>query len=206
MPVTITSVRSTSAERVSIALDNGQEIKMTLSAAAELRLYAGKQLEERELETLRSSAALSLCKNRALELLSYRPMSQKELRDKLVQKGEESQIAEASVQWLAEQGFLNDETYAGMVARHYAAKGYGQGRVRQELRRRGIDRSLWENAVEEMPDPDDKLERFLAARLKDPGDRDQVRKVSAALLRRGYSWEEIHTALARHCAEIEEEE
>ena len=152
MDLSVKSLRQTSPERISIELSNGEEIKATLALAAELRLYAGKALEERELETLRSSAALALCKNRGMELLSYRPMSAKELRDKLVQKGEAAENAEAAVDWLQSRGFLNDERYAGMVVRHYAGKGYGAGRIRQELQRRGISRELWEDALQEMPE------------------------------------------------------
>ena len=205
MEVSIKSLRQTSPERISVELSTGEEIKATMGLAAELRLCAGKVLEEQELKALRSSAALALCKNRGMELLSYRPMSAKELRDKLVQKGEAAENAEAAVDWLQSRGFLDDERYAGMVVRHYAGKGYGTGRIRQELQRRGVARELWDEAMKELPEQEDKLDRFLSSRLKDPGDRAQVQKASAALLRRGYSWEEIRAALARFRADIEEE-
>ena len=55
-----------------------------------------------------------------------------------------------------------------------------------------------------MPEQEDRIDSFLASRLKDPEDRAQVQKVSAALLRRGYSWEEIRAALARFRADWEE--
>ena len=204
MPVTIRALRQTSSERVSIELDSGEEIKATLSLAAELRLFAGKELEDAELQQLRSSAALSLCKTRAVELLSYRPMSAKELRDKLVQKGETETAAEAAVDWLMEKRLLDDGRYAGQIVRHYAGKGYGRGRVRQELQRRGVPRELWEEALQELPEPKDKLDAYLSSKLKDPGDRAQVQKVSAALIRRGFSWEEIRAALARYRDDLED--
>ena len=203
MPVSIKSLRQTSAERVSIEMDSGEEIKASLSLIAELRLYAGKTMEEQELQALRSSAGLALCKTRAVELLSYRPMSVKELRDKLQQKGEAPENAEAAAAWLQEKGLLDDGRYAGMVVRHYAGKGYGQGRIRQELQRRGIPRDLWEEALEQLPEQEDKITSFLRSRLRDPGDRSQVQKVSAALIRRGFSWEEIRAALARFRADGE---
>ena len=204
MSVLISALHQTSPERVTVALDDGSEIKATLGVVAELRLYAGRRLTEAELQTLRVSAALALCKNRGLELLSYRPMSAKELRDKLTEKGEEPTAAEAAVTWLCEQGFLDDASYAGMVVRHYAGKGYGAGRIRQELQRRGVPRELWDEALTELPESDDKLDRFIASRLKDPSDRAQVQKVSAALYRRGFSWEEIRAALARFRADAGE--
>ena len=204
MSVLISALHQTSPERVTVALDDGSEIKATMGVIAELRLYAGRRLTEAELQTLRTSAALALCKNRGLELLSYRPMSAKELRDKLTEKGEEPTAAEAAVTWLCEQGFLDDAPYAGMVVRHYAGKGYGAGRIRQELQRRGVPRELWDEALTELPESDDKLDRFIASRLKDPSDRAQVQKVSAALYRRGFSWEEIRAALARFRADAGE--
>lgn len=205
MPALVSALRQTSSERVTVTLDDGSEIKATLGVVAELRLFVGRALEDAELQQLRASASVALARNRGLELLSYRPMSCKELLDKLMQKGETPEDAEAAVAWLLEQGFLDDTRYAAQVVRHYAGKGYGEGRIRQELRRRGIPRELWDEAVREMPEPDDKLDRFLTSRLSDPRDREQVRKVSAALLRRGYSWEEIRSALSRRSAEIEDE-
>ncbi len=205
MPALISALRQTSEERVNVVLDDGTEIKATLGVVAELRLYVGRALEEEELRRLRASSSLALARNRGLELLSYRPMSCKELQDKLSQKGESPEDAAAAVDWLRERGFLDDGRYAGQVVRHYAGKGYGEGRIRQELYRRGIPRELWDDAFAEMPQADDKLDRFLSARLQDPSDRAQVKKVSAALLRRGYSWEEIRAALVRYRAEIEEE-
>lgn len=203
MPALVSALRQTAAERVTVALDDGSEIKATLGVVAELRLYVGRALDDEELGLLRESASRALARNRAMELLSYRPMSCRELLDKLIQKGESSADAEDAVTWLRERGFLDDARYAGQIVRHYAGKGYGEGRIRQELRRRGIQRELWDEALEQAPAPEDKLDAFLASRLKDPGDRAQVQKVSAALLRRGYSWEEIRSALARVRAEAD---
>ena len=200
----VSALRQTSPGRVTVTLCGGEEIKTTLNVITDLRLYSGRELDEEELKALRAASASALARNRAMELLSRRPMSEKELIDKLIRKGEDEETAADCARWLRENGFLDDESYAAAVARHYAAKGYGPGRVRAELSRRGVDRELWDDTLEAMPENTDKLDRFIAARLTDPEDRDQVRKVSAALYRRGYSWEEIRSALRRFNAETEE--
>ncbi len=204
--MTITALRQTSSDRVTVALEDGSEIKSSLGVVTDWRLFTGKTLDEEELAALKRDSSRSLARDRALELISRRLMSQKEVRDKLMQKGVDEDAADYSVSWLSDHGFLNDESYAAAIARHYAAKGYGAGRVRSELSRRGVDRELWDEAVEHMPETDGKLEKFISARLKDPTDRDQIRKVSAALFRRGYSWEEIRTALRRYTDESIEDE
>ena len=200
----VSAMRQTSPGRVTVTLCGGEEIKTTLNVVTDLRLYAGRELDGEELKELRAASRSALARNRAMELLSRRPMSEKELIDKLIRKGEDEETAADCARWLRENGFLNDESYAAAVARHYAAKGYGPGRVRAELSRRGVDRELWKDAIEAMPENRDRLDRFIAARLTDPEDREQIRKVSAALYRRGYSWEEIRSALGRFHAETEE--
>ena len=200
----VSAMRQTSPGRVTVTLCGGEEIKTTLNVVTDLRLYAGRELDGEELKELRAASRSALARNRAMELLSRRPMSEKELIDKLIRKGEDEETAADCARWLRENGFLNDESYAAAVARHYAAKGYGPGRVRAELSRRGVDRELWDDTLEAIPENTDKLDRFIAARLTDPEDRDQVRKVSAALYRRCYSWEEIRSALRRFNAETEE--
>ena len=57
-----------------------------------------------------------------------------------------------------------------------------------------------------MPEPDDRLDRYIASHLSDPEDRKQIQKVSNALYRRGHSWEEIRAALNRYSAQLEETE
>lgn len=200
----VSAMRQTSPGRVTVTLCGGEEIKTTLNVVTDLRLYSGRELDGEELKELRAASASALARNRAMELLSRRPMSEKELIDKLIRKGEDEETAADCARWLRENGFLDDESYAAAVARHYAAKGYGPGRVRAELSRRGVDRELWDGTIAAMPENSEKMDRFIAARLTDPEDREQVRKVSAALYRRGYSWEEIRSALRRFNAETEE--
>ena len=126
------------------------------------------------------------------------------IRNMMLDKGYDEEIADYCVQWLLENRFLNDECYAGAIVRHYAAKGYGPGRIRMELSRRGIDHELWDSAFEELPEDTDKIDKFISSRLTDPSDRAQVQKVSAALYRRGHSWEDIRRALRRFSADCEE--
>ena len=204
-PTTVAALRQTASDRVTVLLTSGEEIKTTLNVVTDLRLYAGRELDEEELAGLRAAASSARTRARALDLLSRRAMSEKALFDKLVSKGEDERAAAETVAWLVQNRLLDDESYAAALARHYTARGYGAGRVRQELQRRGLDRSLWDEAMGQASPAHDRIDKFIAARLKDPEDRDQVRKVSAALARRGFGWDEIREALASFRAELDEE-
>jgi len=145
-------------------------------------------------------------KERALAMLDRRDYSRKELLDKLIEKGEDAAEAEQAVERLAELGFVDDARYAPIIVRHYAAKGYGVQRVRQELQRRGIPRELWDEALGQMPVQDDAVDRLLRGKLKgEAPDRAALKKATDFLARKGYGWEEIRAAVERYNAEIEEE-
>ena len=202
----ITNIRQTSPGRLTVCLEDGSEIKTTLGTVTDLRLFSGRELDEEQLDDFLLSSRRSLARERALELLSQRPMSRQELIRKLMEKGEEEEVARYCADWLTERGMIDDESYARALGRHYAAKGYGAGRLKSELSRRGIDRELWDEAAESMPLNSGKLDRFISSRLKDPQNRDQVRKVCAALYRRGFSRDDIRDALERFHAQAEYEE
>ena len=201
----VSALKKTSSDRILVEFEGGESLRSTLAAVTDARLYVGMELGEEEYAALRRSSSRGLERQKALELLSRRPHSRKELKDKLLRRGVSEEDAEDCVAWLAERGFLDDEEYAGAVARHYAAKGYGAGRVRSELQRRGIDRELAADTLSDLPDSAGKIDAFLARKLTDVNDREAVRKVSAALFRRGFSWEEIRAALRRFDSNIEEE-
>jgi hypothetical protein len=90
------SLKTGGSERVTLILENGEEIASTLGVITELRLYAGKDLTDAELKLLLEKTAAAAARNHALLLLSQRPHSQKELYDKLVRKGESTEAAEAA--------------------------------------------------------------------------------------------------------------
>ena len=188
-------IKQTSPERFTLIFDDGRQMKSSLGVITERFLHSGAELSDAEYDELYSASTLSLAKARALRIINTRPMSRREMYDRLVSKGETPDNAELCADWLCDMGLINDRSYAASVVRHYAAKGYGVSRIKQELRRHGIDRALWDEALEEMPEQDDHIERFLRSRLTDPEDRAQVKKVSDALFRRGYSWEQIKHAL-----------
>ena len=188
-------IKQTSPERFTLVFDDGTELKTTLGIITERFIHSGMDFDEDAYNELVSACTLALSKARALRIINARPMSREELRKRLIEKGETPDNAETCAEWLCQMGLINDAEYAGSVVRHYAAKGYGASRIKQELRRHGVSRDLWDEAMSQMPEQDEYLARFLRSRLTDPGNRAQVKKVSDALFRRGYSWDQIKHAL-----------
>lgn len=192
-------------DRVLVYLTGGDLLRITPEELLRFDLRPGMDLAEDVLEELRRAAARSKTRQRAAELAAGRMLSRKELSDRLVKKGADPREAQETAQWLADLGAVDDAAYAGVIARHYAAMGYGPGRVRQELQHRGVPRDLWEDALAQLPDPEEAIDNFLAAKLrgKTP-DRATLQRLSAALQRRGFQWQDIRPALARLDRDVEE--
>ena len=100
----------------------------------------------------------------AAKQLSYRALSAKMLRDKLLAKGHDEEAADYALAWLTERSLLNDMLFAESVVRGYARKGYGAARIRQELTRRGIDRDTAEAAMQAFSPDEAQMLALLAKR------------------------------------------
>ena len=145
-------LKQTASERFLARFDTGEEVRTTLAVVTDFHLRSGKELTSPELDALRAASERSRCRQRALRIIGARAMSVKELTDRLKEKGESPENAEDAAAWLQELHLLDDAQYAAMCVRHYAAKGYGAGRIRSELYRRGIPRELWDDALQELPE------------------------------------------------------
>lgn len=185
-------------DRVLVFLEGGDLLRVTEQELLVFGLRPGLELPEQLLAQVEQSAKRSEMKARGARLTGSRMLSKKQVMEHLTRKGGDRELAEDTAQWLEELGAVDESAYAAAIARHYAAMGYGPGRVRQELQHRGVPRELWDDALARMPDPEESIDRFLTAKLrgKTP-DRATLQRLSAALQRRGFSWQDIRPALAR---------
>ncbi len=188
--------------------DTGESVKLSLALIADFSVYTGRRFEEEEFEALRAAASKMNAKARALRMLGARAMSRRELVDKLLEKGETPEDAAEAADYLEAVGYLNDAQYAASLVRHYTGRGYGPGRVRQELFRRGVPRELWEEALEELPEDTDTLDALIRRRLRGrEADEKELKRLTDMLLRRGFSWSDIKAALHRFSlTEVTEDE
>jgi len=148
---------------------------------------------------------LESTKKRALKILGSRNFSEQEMLKRLTGKGESQEDAEEAVRWLVELGYINDADYATLIVRHYSAKGYGVTRIKDELYKRGIPRDLWDDKLAELDEEemDDAALEFLKKKLKGSDDKDDLRRASDALVRRGFSFEDAKAAVTRYLEYME---
>ncbi|HEX4988185.1 MAG TPA: regulatory protein RecX [Candidatus Binatia bacterium] len=130
---------------------------------------------------------------RALRFLGYRPRSEAELRNFLVQRGFSTAITERTLEKLCSLNYLNDEAFARNWARSRAeTRGYGPKRIEQELKTKGIGQALIREVMREtfgQVDESARANSLLEKRFKSKqfDDPKMVRRAVGFLQRRGYS-------------------
>ncbi len=184
-------------QRVSVFIDGAFAFGVHVDLIVEFGLYKEQALsveaQQRIVEADRARAAREV----ALIYLGYRARTEHEVRQKLARSGFDEAVAEPTVTRLRELGYLDDAAYArAYVQARFRNRGYGPGRLRSDLRRRGVARGLIDAVLEALVDQEDMLEAArshaekrwprLAAEV-DPFKR--RRKLTEYLLRRGFSYE-----------------
>ena len=192
--------------RVLVFLEDGACLKITEQELLDFGLRAGDELDGQTLTRLKEAAGVSNVKVTAADLIGRRAMSRADLEKKLRDKGVSEADSRYAAEWLEAIGALNDADYAALVVRHCAGLGYGPARYWEELRKHGIDRELWEDAMAQAPDSGELISAFLEGKLHGrPPEEKEKKRLTDALLRRGFSWGDVKAAWACLGAAVEED-
>ena len=149
----------------------------------------------------------------AIQALAKRSLTVDELRKRLGRRAARSQDAESVIGRLTEAGYVDDKRLADSYAffrKEY--DGLGRRRVLTDLRRRGIDKNLAEEAVEESyqdTDENEMIARLLRRKLGENyadhpiDDPKKLLKLYRSLVRAGFSSDKIGEALRALAPDVE---
>ena len=147
--------------------------------------------------------------DRVLRFLSFRPRSEKEIRDYLKRprkrrsRSKQEPIDEATIEKivskLKDQGFINDGEFAKWwVEQRQGSKPRGARVIRMELKQKGIPDDLITNNQLLITNQSELAKKALEKKIKlyrhFPRER-IYQKLSQFLLRRGFEWETVKEAI-----------
>jgi len=137
---------------------------------------------------------------KAMRLLSRRPLTERELRDRLRKAEYPSGEIHDAVAECRKRGYVNDRQFAADYAEELAARGLGGRRISQALYKRGISAELREEPLEEAAVTEaERAAEALAVKLRllaresDP--RKKREKAFRFLVGRGFSIDSCRAAL-----------
>ena len=96
-------------------------------------------------------------KSDALRLLSFKPRSVAEMREKLARKNHSSKIIEEVLSLLQSQGLLNDEKFARLFANaRVYTRPAGKRQLEFDLKKKGLSNPLIDETIQNLQEYDEK--------------------------------------------------
>lgn len=218
MPKTITQivVQERRKNRCSVFLDDEFAFGLDQDIVLKFGLKKGDILNEQQIEEILLLEERKSAKDRALNFLSYRDRSEKEIKTKLRDVGYEENIIDWVIGELKRLKFIDDVRFAHSYAQiQMITRPMGEYFLKRELQQKGIDAELIEQTIEKIYKEKDQLSvafDLAQQRKKRYRNIDEVKakkRVSDFLLRRGFSWDVVSQVLEQWddlCIENENQE
>ena len=191
-----------SGKKLKAVLSNGKTIYIDSETAYKYRVDTTAEYSDEEFEEILCDSEYNLTKNRAFNILEYRAHSKKELFDKLCQKTDED-TAWTVVEKMCELGLVDNKSLLrDKLENLLNVKKYGVKRAINDLLLKGFDREEIEETIEEMEYDEystvcEIIEHRYAEDLPD-SDIKERQKILAALMRRGFSYDDIKSAMSEY--------
>lgn len=183
-------------DKIHISVDGEYSFTVDEAYFLSMGIYNGKEVDSDELEEIKQIVSVRRAYNYAVTLLSRRDHSERELMTKLSQKGY-ADGAEEAIAKLRNGGYVSDERFARLYVRELQTlKKYGKKRIEQELYRKGVDRDIIREVLEETDFDENQLVSLIERKYgRYLSDEKGIQKTINGLLRMGYSYGEIRDAL-----------
>lgn len=141
---------------------------------------------------------------RSLDMLARAPRTTRDLRRRLLLKGEGEADVDTTIERLTAAGLLDDAAYArAFVRAKVSSQGFSRRRLQQELAKRGVARDVADLAIAEVLHDDDvdeaaNIERVARKKLRTLQGLDEEtrrRRLFAFLARRGYDVDDVRSVV-----------
>lgn len=190
------------SDRLVVYIDGARAFELASAVAERAGLRVGDVASEDAQGRLLEEDAPYRARERALAWLAVRDRSCQETAERLRAAGFSPEVIVGTVDWLRELGYVDDARFAAGYVSVKTRSGWGARRIRSELLRKGVDRTLVDEALHEIISDAERtgegLETVMTlARRRFGGqfERDPegaARRLAGFLGRRGYDWDTIN--------------
>jgi len=181
--------------RYTVRFSDGTSMRLYRQTVEDFSLYSGMELSDGVMKSLINAAAEMSAKMRAIRIVSATNVSEWDLQQRLIHKGEDPEQAKNAVSWMAELDLVDDRKTARQIVDRCISKGYGAARAKQVLYEKMIPKNLWDEVLADYPDQSDAIMDYLESKLSEESDQRDIRRVVDALIRRGHNYSAIRRCL-----------
>ena len=188
-----------------ITLSTGDCFLLDSDYCAEKALKEEMEITESEISVMKQESDYKRALSRSLWYIERGDLSQKSLKEKLKKAGfSEKATADATAR-MVELGLINDKEYALRLAENLLSGCVSKREATSKMMLRGIDRDLVKCALDEFEcDPLTQIKALLIKKYKNKMHSEaDVKKVFAALQRKGFNYSDIKSVLKEYSQELE---
>ena len=184
--------------RYTITFKSGKIIGLSETNLFFYKISVGKKISSNLLSKIENSEKLQSIKYKAINYISYRPRSKKEVNISLLKKGFHQDDIDKVLEELVSKGYLDDESFAKTYARYLVKiKRLGRIAVKNRFFIHNINKEILNPILDKLYDkyPPDLLIHEIIKKKKYPKHFDikNDKKLINHLKRKGFSWNEIST-------------
>ena len=198
--------------RYVVQVDGNEFATVGAELLAETKMRIGVVVDDALAARLQDASEDTAMYDRALNLLSFRARSSRELQRRLTEKGGSRERADRIIERLRLAGLVNDADFARQLTRSKLAGGASRRRVHQELFKRGVAREVADEAVAEVAEDEgvtdaDSIERVARKKwrtLRDVDDETRRRRLYGFLARRGFNSDDVSRVVRQLAGEDSE--
>lgn len=189
-----------------ILFQDGSECLIDSELVSICNLKDGSVVED--LNELKFESDCKRAKSRALWYLSRADHSKKALWQKLIKGGFSKEAVDSAVERMEELGLLDDEKLAIRLTEYYLSQNMSRKEAYHKLLLKGIQSSLAKEIVFcHQDDETEKIKDLISVKYASKLEGEEnVKKVYAALVRKGFSFTDIRKALREYSEELENSE
>lgn len=202
--ITAIKVQQKRSKRINVFLNGTFAFSLAQSVVEERKLAPGQVLTDAEIEELFGVDLTRKCCDNALRLLSYRPRSETEIRNRLVQRFDR-QIVEQVIHQLKAEKFLDDTAFATFwKGSRQSSSPRSKRMLSAEMRSKGVDPEIIAETLRDIDDADNAYRVAQKKARTMPKDDYKIfrRRLGAILGRRGFSYEVIDGTIGRVWREL----
>ena len=200
--ITAIKVNKKRPNRRSIFIDGQFAFTVSEGIFFQHNLEEGGELPDKQIKELTTADEFDKAKQAAVNLLSYRPRSIKEVSNRLVHKGWNMDLADRVTGELVDKGYLNDEEFAAIFARDKAKnKCLGPVALKSELIKTGVAQKIIEQTIEAVYSKypaDELIQRLMKKRgidLDVPLVKKEKQRFINLLKRKGFTWDQMESVV-----------
>ena len=201
----ISSLERQKKHLVKLCFDNGEEFLLDMDICAENSLCKDMEIEAEELKKLSFESDYRRAKSRALWYLDRSDYTEKAMYQKLLRAGFEKKASAEVIARFVELGIIDDRRFAERFFERCCESNISKREALHKMLNKGIPYDLAKEMLESSEvDEEEQIKNLLERKYSSKLSAEKgTEKVFAALMRKGFSYSAIRSALKQYNEELE---